>query len=321
MKFKSLHLKNLILVAILALMSGSAWAYDFTVAGIYYNITDPDNHYVEVTYESNITYNTYSGDIVIPETVTYNATVYTVTSIGNLAFNNCTDLTSVNLTNITLSSIGEYAFSGCTQLQNVLVHNQFGSIGFCAFMGCTGLQTINVGGGTIGSFAFDGCSGATVLTIGSNVSSIGDNAFRNCSSLSTVYFNATNCTSASGLWGGCSALRTVHISDNVTRLPGSIFYNTDITTVNIDVNSQLEVIGGSAFYWCDNLTSITLPNSLTTIGETAFMYCHDLKELVLSENVRSIERDAFKGAENLTVSAPAGSYAEKHCEQNNIPVK
>lgn len=300
MKIKHLRFKNLILVVIFALMSGSAWAYEFTVGGIYYNIIDSDNHYVEVTYENSLTYNTYSGVIEIPETVTYNATVYTVTSIGDNAFNNCKNLTSVNLTLASLSSIGEYAFSGCTQLQNVLIHNQFESIGFSAFSSCTGVQTINVGGGTIGNYAFDGCSGATTLTIGSNVSSIGDNAFRNCSSLSTVYFNATNCTSASGLWGGCSALRTVNVSDNVTRLPGRVFSNTEITTVNFGDNPHLEVIGSNAFWSCEQLTSFTIPNTVTTIGGLAFMYDSGLTTLTIPENVTSIGESAFRLCTGLT---------------------
>jgi hypothetical protein len=64
-----------------------------------------------VTYHST-SYNSYSGDVTIPETVTYNGKPYAVTSIGGMAFYGCSGLTSITIPN-SVTSIGDFAFSGC----------------------------------------------------------------------------------------------------------------------------------------------------------------------------------------------------------------
>ena len=75
----------------------SGFAYDFSVNGIYYG-KNSDGKTVYVTYETT-SYNSYSGSIVIPSTVTYSGTTYSVTSIGDAAFEDCSGLTSVTIPN------------------------------------------------------------------------------------------------------------------------------------------------------------------------------------------------------------------------------
>lgn len=79
----------------------------FTVDGISYEIIE-DSQNVSVAAGTL----TYSGDIVIPPTVTYDNCTYKVTTIGNSAFTNSTDLTSVVFPE-SLTKIGSYAFYGC----------------------------------------------------------------------------------------------------------------------------------------------------------------------------------------------------------------
>ena len=64
-----------------------------------------------------------------------------VTSIGALAFNGCTGLTSLTLPN-GVTSIGYLAFNGCTGLTSLTLPNSVTSIGSLTFNGCTGLETI-----------------------------------------------------------------------------------------------------------------------------------------------------------------------------------
>ena len=92
-----------------------ARAHDFVVDGIYYNITSSSVPYtVAVAYEGTYStqYREYSGAITIPESVTYNGVTYSVTSIGNSAFRDCSRLTSVTIPN-SVTTIGREAFSGC----------------------------------------------------------------------------------------------------------------------------------------------------------------------------------------------------------------
>ena len=73
----------------------------------------------------------YTGDIIIPSTVTAGNT-YSVTSIEERAFYECLDLTSVTIPN-SVTSIGDYAFSGCKSLTSITIPNSVTSIGKDAF--------------------------------------------------------------------------------------------------------------------------------------------------------------------------------------------
>ena len=83
----------------------------------------------------------YSGSIIIPESVTYATKNYNVTSIGDNAFYNCTSLTSVEIPS-SVTSIGWYAFAGCTSLTSITIPNSVTSIGNEAFWGCNNLTKI-----------------------------------------------------------------------------------------------------------------------------------------------------------------------------------
>ena len=99
--------------ALLLLCSVAVNAHDFEVDGICYNITSETNKAVEVT--SGVK---YTGDVVIPNSVTYNGNTYSVTTIGNSAFYGCSGLTSIEIPN-SVTSIGNYAFDGCSSLKTV----------------------------------------------------------------------------------------------------------------------------------------------------------------------------------------------------------
>lgn len=102
------YLKFALFLAILYSFT-TAYAYDFQVDGIYYNKTSATT--VEVTYKDS-NYASYSGEVIIPSTVTRNGTTYTVTTIGDYAFYNSVEVFDLTIPE-TVSSIGECAFYGC----------------------------------------------------------------------------------------------------------------------------------------------------------------------------------------------------------------
>ena len=75
----------------------------------------------------------------------------------------------------------------------------------------------------------------------------------------------------------------------------------EILKVPADIDGiTVAEIGGWAFYYCDNLTSIELPDTITTIGERAFIYCENLTSIELPDTVTIIGEGAFEGCTNLT---------------------
>lgn len=110
---KTNRIKTL-LTAVLLSLCASVSAYDFTVDGLYYNIVSLEDLTYEITYGDKVDeyHGTYSGDIVIPETVTYNNKTLTVVKIGENAFYYCSELSSVIIPQ-TVTYIGSQAFMGC----------------------------------------------------------------------------------------------------------------------------------------------------------------------------------------------------------------
>lgn len=116
--FKRTIIRPALLFILLLFSSFSALAYDCEVDGIYYDLNTTDN-IARVTYRwDNV--NCYGGKVVIPESITYCGTSYSVTSIGLGAFRGCYGLSSVTIPN-SVTSIGSSAFSGCTAMTKLII--------------------------------------------------------------------------------------------------------------------------------------------------------------------------------------------------------
>ena len=255
-----------------------SYAHDFEVDGIYYN-KNADGTSVTVTYRGN-SYNDYSdeysGNVVIPSSVTYGNT-YAVTSIGNDAFRNCSVLTSISIPN-SVTSIGKSAFENCSDLTSITIPNSVTSIGDSAFYDCSGL---------------------TSITIPNSVTSIGEYAFSGCSGLTSVIFNAENCNDLSDNTWPSNNITSFTIGDKVQRIPAKLCYVLSKLT-SITIPNSVTSIGNEAFYYCRRLTSITIPNSVTSIGKSAFWSCIGLKSITIPNSVTSIGERAFDDCSGLT---------------------
>lgn len=192
--------QRILLFFCLLLSTLTASAYYAKIGEVCYNL-DSSTHQATVTYynmfdEQN--YYSYSGNVVIPATVTYNSVTYSVTSIGDDAFADCSDLTSVTIPN-SVTSIGNNAFYSCTGLVFVTMSNSVTTIGKLAFGQCSALTSITIPNSvtSIGDDAFSGCSVLKSVNIGNSVTSIGNYAFYGCSDLKDVYCYAEEVPSTS----------------------------------------------------------------------------------------------------------------------------
>ena len=338
-------MKRNILLLLVALLPMVANAYNAEINGIYYNLYDGPK--ATVTYK-NINYNSYSGTVVIPRSVTYNGTTYSVTSIGNSAFKDCRSLTSVTIPN-SVTSIGSSAFYGCRSLTSVTIPESVTSIGSDAFKDCRSLTSVTIPNSvtSIGSNAFGYCSGLTSVTlesntivsaarsssssmasifgnqveeyiIGNNVTSIGSYAFYGCSSLPSITIPEGVTSIGSYAFEYCSGLTSITIPNSVTSIGSSAFYGCSSLT-SVTIPEGVTAISDGTFSGCSNLTSITIPEGVTSIGNSAFKDCRSLTSVTIPNSVTSIGSNAFSGCSNLTsITIPKGvtsigSYAFEYC--------
>lgn len=152
------HLIKTSLLLMALCMPVSAMAYDFIVDGIYYLDDWGESAIVCEAGEGGL----YSGDITIPESVTYDGTTYPVKRIGAYAFNNCTELTSVTIP-ATVIEISDHAFENCSVLSSVNIPDAVTVIGPSAFKDCAALTKINIPAkvAEIKIWAFENCTSLT----------------------------------------------------------------------------------------------------------------------------------------------------------------
>ena len=178
-----------------------------------------------------------------------------------------------------VTSIGNSAFRGCTGLTSVTIPESVTEIGVCAFLDCTGLTSVTIPESvtSIGSGAFGSCTGLTSVTIPESVTFVGNDAF---------YGTA---------WYDNQSDGVVYAGKVAYTYKGTMPDNTEIVLEEGTLG-----IGGSAFYDCTGLTSITIPGSVTSIGYEAFHGCSGLTSVTIPESVTSIGGEAFYGCSGLT---------------------
>ena len=224
------------------------FANAFIVDGLCYNINGTS---VYVTYQSSESpnYPNLSGDIIIPSTVTYNGTTYSVTSIGSNAFLGCSNLTSVTIGD-SVRAVGSYAFKDCVGLTSVIIGNSVTSIGYEAFEKCTNLTKVDVR---------DIAAWCNIDFIGgshSNPLFFAKNLYLNGTIVSNLIIPNSVNTIKELVFNGCTCITSVTIPNSVTS------------------------IGSYAFLGCTGLTSVTIPNSVTVIGGSAFSDCTSLTSVI-----------------------------------------
>ena len=221
-------------------IANAAVGDEFTVGNLIYAVlTRGATNTVEV-YATTST--SISGSITIPSTVTNGVITYTVTEIGNRAFQSCSGLTSITIPD-SVTSISGYAFEDCSSLTSITIPEGVTSIDGSAFNGCSNLTEVTIPNSvtSIGSYAFYGCRSLNNVyfynDISTNTSSIDSLAFRN--NASTVTYWVKNQISLTNIQAIYNDDNTKFTSDNFQVMPA---FNVTITT---DANLGQVFVNGS----------------------------------------------------------------------------
>ena len=216
-----------------------------------------------------------SGDVLIPESVT---------SIGDGAFMNCSELSSVAMP-AGVTSIGVKAFAGCESLKHISLPEGLKSIEDMAFYGCTMLER---------------------LEIPESVTNVGRNPFVGVSGLQCASAHA-KLRIIDGLLIDNAERRVVYAAPELERItvPDGIAYIGDYAFAECSDLAQaalprsLTHIGDGAFFWDMNLESIELPEKVEFIGCSAFDSCHQMSSLTICGSDVTIGRYAFASCDSL----------------------
>ena len=289
------------------------------IGDLYYNL-DAEHKTAAVTQSGD---DEYSGDIIIPSSVTNNAVTYIVTTIAG-AFSRCTDLTSVTIPN-SVTQCWHCSFYRCYSLVSVvtpaLLFNEAYSIfgldqepeqmpSHITHVMITGgdlnadgfdhirvsyrrLETIDLANTTnteLPDMALSGCYKLQTITLPQSLKRIGYMAIADCKNLQAIDIPASVTEISQSAFENCRSLKTVTFGGQ-TAAPGR--FNVPAAA------SQLQTIGNWAFYNCHELQNIEIPEGVTYIGDGAFYGCVYLENLSLPSSVQTIGDNTFALCEKL----------------------
>lgn len=318
----------------------------FEIDGICYTIGE--NNTASLTSANK----TISGAAEIPSQMELNGKKYDVTFIGDDAFRECSDLTSVTIGN-NVTSIGDYAFMGCSSLTSLVIGSGVLSIGSGAFYNTNLKKTIWLTN-TLPS-GYSNAEGA-VNYVSNDQFNIRDRVVYNFLS---SYFDVDGIryVPVSPSERTCDAIdctfdasiESINIGETVTNKgvtltvkkvnPYTCYQNKYIKDVKLsfggdigdyafsgcsfletaDLGQKIPSIGNYAFAKCYNLKSIVIPDAVTTLGSYAFQYCSAMVYAKIGSGVETIHDYAFSGCSSLgqlqipkTVTT-IDNYAFKDC--------
>ncbi len=304
-------MKKLLLIAAI-FCSITLNAQDFTFGDLNYSVNEDG---VSVTLTGHVDGTNATGELIIPEVVTYEGNDYAVTRIGEEAFFYYIHLTGDLVIPNSVNYIGKKAFFYCYRITGSLtLSNSLTYIDDEAFSWCHFSGSLNIPNSVtyIGEEAFHGCRYFTGdLIIPESITHISHWAFATCTGFDgTLTIPNTVTYIGQGAFNTCNHLTgSLTIPNSVTYIGDYAFGNCYGFTGSLTIPDSITMIATMAFESCNGLTGkLIIPESVISIGTLAFDNCSGLTgSLIIPNSVINIESSAFAGCTGFCDTLVIGS--------------
>ena len=189
--------------------------------------------------------------------------------------------TSLKRVNILSGKLSSSAFSNCSSIEEVTLPTVPNEIPYACFSGCSQLKKL-----TFAQISATTQDGALVLPEG--IESIEGSAFSGCKNITSVTLPATLTELSNDAFRG-SGIRAFQVPSGNKEFSTDqwgVLYNADKTELiqypagrpwpYYNVLDTATRVGDSAFYDCDHLVNLYIPNQVTSISSSAVYYCPNL---------------------------------------------
>ena len=259
-----------------------------------------------------------------------------IKTIGSYAFADCTDLAEIIVPDGVIS-IGNGAFLQNSGAKRVVLPPSTVYIGHGALRDCSALTSVSLPDSMSNRLfldMFEGCTNLKSVDIPDGITDICEGDLASCPNWTDIYYDNWGRVwnrVVSNVRDSIPDRMNVHFKDNIydsgscgenvtwtltadgtltisgtgamtdyTYDSRSPWYSCRAYIKRVVIQQGVRAIGDYAFYYCENLTSVTIPDSVTSIGDYAFAYCVSLTSATIPEGVTSIGGDAFLGCTGLT---------------------
>lgn len=219
-----------------------------------------------------------------------------------------------------IEAIEQSAFEDCHSLETIVIPNGVAKVGAYAFRDCAALTEITLPDSviTIGSDLFSGCSSLTGAVLPKDLKELPAYTFMCCNSLKRIVIPENITEIKNDTFRACHSLTEIVLPAGLVKIGGAAFENC-LSLASIAIPEGVTEIEYFTFYSCRSLTEVVLPGGITKIGGHAFASCAGLKSIHIPEASTQIDKDTFEYYKELTIHAPAGSFAEAYAREQGIP--
>ena len=234
-----------------------------------------------------------------------------ITKIGNHAFGDCLNITSVVIPD-SITYIGEGAFKRCSNIEEITIPDSVTHIGSGAFYRCSKLEEIIIPDSVtyIGAGAFSSCDHLTSITIPDSVTHIGVGAFEECLRLTDAVILCNTETMFGKIFTDCSSLEKITFGPDVSYADGIHGNYQNLSEISVsEENNYFRSIDG-ALYSKDrktliyfpaalNISTFEIPEGVTEISDNAFYGAKFVKEIKISKTLKNINENSFSMCDSI----------------------